>query len=273
MTPGVPTLVLAGALVSGLGTLAGFGGGFLLVPLLVSLAGTEIHVTVAASVVAIFPASLLATVFNLRRGLVSLRVAAVVQVTAIACAWGGAQLSARVPSRELRLLFGVFVGLLGLKLAAGLLQGDDDAEEGPTWTDRLNALPPVLTLETPQGTSRVGVPAAAILGACGGVLSGLLGLGGGFLYSPALYRLFRLPPPVAAATSLAMVVVTSLVAALGHYQLGNLRSDLAGPLVGGFVLGAAVASAFNERLADRAREILVATSLLAAAALMLLGPG
>jgi hypothetical protein len=55
-----------------------------------------------------------------------------------------------------------------------------------------------------------------------GLLVTTLGGGGGSLYVPILTLFFGVPPQVAVATSLATVLPTTAVGAVGHYRMGNM---------------------------------------------------
>jgi len=79
-----------------------------------------------------------------------------------------------------------------------------------------------------------------------GILSALLGIGGGVLLVPALLFIWACSMHTAIGTSLAVITVGSLAAASRHYMLGNVNIPLAGALavgmvVGGFFIGAPLA--------------------------------
>ena len=79
-----------------------------------------------------------------------------------------------------------------------------------------------------------------------GLLTGLFGVGGGFLIVPALVLVFGFPFAIATGTSLVVIIPTALTGAFKHQQLGNIDWKVAASLVpmaiiGGFLgLGAAV---------------------------------
>jgi uncharacterized membrane protein YfcA len=51
-----------------------------------------------------------------------------------------------------------------------------------------------------------------------GMITGLFGIGGGFLAIPILVLFFKVPPAKAAGTSLAIIAINSITAFFGHYQ-------------------------------------------------------
>lgn len=64
---------------------------------------------------------------------------------------------------------------------------------------------------------------AIVIGAAGGVLSGLLGVGGGILFVPALTLALGLSQLKAEATSLLAIIPVALVGAARQYRYGNVR--------------------------------------------------
>lgn len=63
-----------------------------------------------------------------------------------------------------------------------------------------------------------------------GVVSSIIGIGGGFAKVPLMTLIFKTPIKIAAATSSAMIVLTSLTGLLGHSLIGNVNWQLVAPL-------------------------------------------
>ena len=91
------------------------------------------------------------------------------------------------------------------------------------------------------------LPKAAASGIAVGLLTGLFGVGGGFLIVPALTLLLGLPMATAAATSLVVVVANSAAAFTAH--LGDTPIDLT--IAAAFTLAAIMGSLAAGRLATR----------------------
>ena len=96
------------------------------------------------------------------------------------------------------------------------------------------------------------VLALLVTGIVAGILAGLLGVGGGIVIVPVLYHLFTLlgvdeavRMHLAAGTSLATIIPTSLRSARSHYLKGGLRPDLLKPLLPGVVIGVFVGIALS----------------------------
>lgn len=110
---------------------------------------------------------------------------------------------------------------------------------------------------------------AAALGLAAGILSGLLGVGGGILFVPALTVVIGLTQVDAEATSLLAIIPVALVGARRQWRYGNVAvrdGVLVGALsAGGAVGGVALANALPERalrLAFAAFTLAVAAQLL-----------
>jgi uncharacterized membrane protein YfcA len=93
----------------------------------------------------------------------------------------------------------------------------------------------VFTLEV--AGQAVWLPGVALLGVAVGYVAGMFGVGGGFLLTPLLVVVFRLPLPVAVGTGLCQIVGTATAALLRHRRVGQgeARFDLL--LIPGSVVG------------------------------------
>ncbi|HST41835.1 MAG TPA: sulfite exporter TauE/SafE family protein [Conexibacter sp.] len=92
---------------------------------------------------------------------------------------------------------------------------------------------------------------AAVIGVFAGIASGLLGIGGGILFVPALTLVLGLGQVEAQATSLLAIVPVALVGSWNQRRYGNLRIRDAGVIgllsIGGAVVGVALANVLPER--------------------------
>ncbi|MBS0239621.1 MAG: sulfite exporter TauE/SafE family protein [Proteobacteria bacterium] len=107
-----------------------------------------------------------------------------------------------------------------------------------------------MTLYLPIAEMSVSVIAFLALGATVGFLSGLFGVGGGFLLAPLLTFL-GIPPGVAVATSTSHVAASSVSGAMSQYRRGNVDIKLASVMLAGGVAGSYVGVAFVKMLTVR----------------------
>lgn len=226
-------LVPAGLFGAGTGAalgLVGGGGSILAVPALVYGLGMPVGQAVPTSLLVVAGTAAAGVVPRLRRGEVRWRVAGVFAAAGIGAAFGGAVVNRLLPER---VLLGAF-GALMLVVGVSMLRGRPE---------------PQGSCEVPGGRVdwRTCLPKALAIGAGVGFLTGLLGVGGGFVIVPVLTWLLGLPIPAAIATSLVILALNSLAGLAAH--LGQLQLDLA---VAGVFLGAAALAALAAgRIAGR----------------------
>lgn len=220
-------VAIGGGLGAGLiAGLFGVGGGVLLVPVLVLVLGRDQHVAHATSLVAVTLAATAGAVRFGFEGAIAWPGAAAMGLGAVIGAQGGAALMTRVPAARLRQIFAALLVLLAVRF---LVSG-----AGPTGVDdavpRLDVL--LMSLHF-------------LAGVVGGIVSALLGVGGGVINVPALTLLFGYGQHVAEGTSLAVIAPAALAGAISHsrdgytdWRLGLLLGTSA---VVGAVAGASVA--------------------------------
>jgi uncharacterized protein len=114
-------LVLAGLVAFGVATgmaagLLGVGGGILMVPFLTLAVGLSQHSAEATSLVVVLPTALVASLALRRRGIGDLPSALRFGVAGALGAVGGVLLALALPGSTLRIVFAVFLGLVGLRL-------------------------------------------------------------------------------------------------------------------------------------------------------------
>ncbi|HEX9186463.1 MAG TPA: sulfite exporter TauE/SafE family protein [Vicinamibacteria bacterium] len=212
MTPPV-LLALALSTLIGLSLgLLGGGGSILALPVLVYVAGLDVHAAVGASLAVVGTTALVGGLAHARSGRVDLRAAALFGGAGMLGAPLGAQATHAVAPRVLLLLFA------GLMLVVGglMLRGGGAA--------RRDARP-----------HPVAVPAAG-LGV--GLLTGFLGVGGGFLIVPALTLLAGLEVHAAVGTSLLVIAASSAAGILAHLHQGEMPLGLTAAFTAAAAAGA-----------------------------------
>jgi len=121
--PSLLVLIAIGALAGTLSGFFGIGGGVIIVPALIYLAGFDQHLATGTSLAVLLPpVGVGAALEYYRQGEVHVKAAAVIAVTLLVCAWVAAQVATRVPGQYLRLMFAVFVIGLGMSLAYDALR-------------------------------------------------------------------------------------------------------------------------------------------------------
>ena len=216
-------LALAATIGVSLGLL-GAGGSILTVPVFVYVLGYDPKRAIAMSLLVVGATSLLGAVSHWRAGHVRLRVAATFGAVAMVGSYLGARLSALVSGTTQLMVFGAVMVLA----AAFMLRADGAREELPTIANR--AAPTPLLLLVAAGV---------------GLLTGMVGIGGGFLIVPALSLAARLPMRHAIGTSLLVISLNAFTGFAGY--LGQVEVEwpvvivFAVVAIGGVFAGSAVA--------------------------------
>jgi uncharacterized membrane protein YfcA len=247
---------LAGALIGlSLGALGG-GGSILAVPVLVYGLGQSPAQATTGSLVVVGVTSLLGAVTARRAGNVLLGRGVAFGTVAVGGAVAGARASAYVAEPLLLAAFSVLMlvvgGLMVVRQVRGRRAGGREPHTRATLDDpiiRLN-LPgaggPTFACQCPRAL-KVLVTATVV-----GLLTGFLGVGGGFLVVPALVLALALPMEYAAGTSLVVITITS-AAALATRAGAGVRPDwalvvlLTAASAAGGVLGARLAARTDTR--------------------------
>lgn len=111
-----------------------------------------------------------------------------------------------------------------------------------------------------------------LLGVVAGILSGLVGIGGGIIIVSALVLLFGFSQKVAQGTTLALLVPpTGILAAMTYYRQGLVNLHAAALIAVGFVVGGLVGARYALHLSDATVTRIFAIFLLVIAIKMLIG--
>lgn len=236
------TAAALGALIGVVLALTGAGGGILAVPLLVFVLDLPIAAAAPAGLMAVGMAAAAGALLGLREGIVRYRAAALIGACGMASGPLGVWLAQRLPNAPLTAAFALLLALTALQMWRGR-----PAEEPDVGIARQPC-----RLDPADGRLAWSLPCARALAATGtlsGLLSGLFGVGGGFVIVPALTRHTDLPQLSIIATSMAVITLVaagSVAAAAAH---GTLPWAVALPFAGGALLAMLAARGLARRLA------------------------
>ncbi len=195
------TVVLAllfGTLIGVLLGLLGGGGSILAVPALVYAVGLDMAQAIPVSLLVIGVASAVGALPKVRAGQVEWRLAAVFATAGIPTTFAGSAIGSHLPQWALLLGFAVVMVLAGIRMLrdAGSAGMACDTAGGIDW----------------RRCAPRSIPAGAVVG----LLTGLFGVGGGFLIIPALVLMLGVEMPVAVGTSLLIIVANSAAGVVSH---------------------------------------------------------
>ncbi|ROZ64595.1 sulfite exporter TauE/SafE family protein [Kocuria soli] len=212
------TLVLALLIGLSLGTLGG-GGSILTVPMLTYVAGLDPREAIATSLFVVGVTSAISALTHARRGFVEWRTGLIFGVTSMAAAFLGAMLGEHISPTALMVAFAVMM----VVTSAAMIRGRRPCE-GPNCQPEYSRLKLVL------------------IGLGVGLVTGLIGAGGGFLVVPALALLAGLSMPAAVGTSLLVIAMNSFAGLAGHLSSVQVQWSLVAAVTTTAVLGSLVGS-------------------------------
>ena len=289
----VGLLMLVGGFAAGVfGSLLGLGGGILIVPLLTLGFGLDLRSAVGVSLVCVIMTSSAAAGVYLERHVANLRLGMSLELfTAIGALVGGS-IAFLVDERFLSVLFAVLLGYVAISMARGPAReattAATDDLDGAAWDSEVRARAARVAdgnhpSSPPMGAriaflASVGGPGyevrnlgIGVVGATGaGVMSALLGIGGGIIKVPLMHLAMGVPLRVSTATSNLMIGITAAASAVIYLLHGEIDPYVAGPTAIGVFLGATLGSRVAHRIGLRYLRVLFVAVMAYTAVQMLL---
>lgn len=237
--------VAAGA--ATLGSMLGLGGGVFLVPIFTLFLGVDEKVAIGASAVAVVLNSVVGSSVHLRSRFTNIRLAMLLQVTTAAGALVGALFAVRAPATILNGLFGVVLtyAAVSMLLRRQTTVTSEAAEPDPHQLRATYVDPAIKSSVTYTPVNvRVGLGVSGFAG----VISGMLGIGGGVIQVPAMNLLMKLPVKAAVGTSAFMVGITAVATAFVFYAEEQLDPTVVTPALVGVFAGSQIGSRLTGRV-------------------------
>ncbi len=255
--------MLGGGFAAGVfGSLLGLGGGVLIVPLLTLGFGLPLREAVGVSLVSVIVTSGAAAGVYLERHVANLRLGMVLELFTATGAMIGGLLAFAVPDR-------VLAGLFALLLAYVSFTMVRRGEPSPAVEPGIGGEPPTgggvegfIARMSGAGyrIRSIGTGLAGSVGA--GIVSALLGIGGGLVKVPVMHLIMGVPLRVATATSNLMIGITASASAIIYLLHDGIDPNVAGPTAIGVFLGATLGSRTSHRIDLRFLRVLFVIVLL-----------
>ncbi len=241
-------LLAVGLLAGVLGAILGLGGGVVVVPALEFVLpyfgrSVTIQQAVAASQIGVLAVGLSGAAAYLQQGLVRARTGYLLSPYTVAGGAIGSVLGLYLPARWVALVFAALLLYSSYNLLRGVRRVEIERETNSP------LVPPAMTFA--------------------GVMSGLLGIGGGTVQVPVLNLLAGMPIRAAIATSTFIMGLTAVANALVYQAGGQLDLKLAGTIALGVLVGARLGAALQRRIPTAQLKIFFALLLLYSAGQLL----
>jgi len=253
--------MIAGGFAAGLfGSLLGLGGGILIVPLLTLGFGLPLREAVGVSLVAVIVTSSASAGVYLERHVANLRLGMTLELFTASGALVGGLVAFALSEQVLAGLFTVLLVYTAFTMAR--------RRDGPVPTDVPSSsepepTPAVSEEPRPYAIRHLGWGIAGSLFA--GVVSALLGIGGGLIKVPLMNVAMGVPLRVATATSNLMIGITAAASSIIYLLRGGIDPYVAGPTAVGVFVGASLGSRTAHRVDVRVLRMLFVVVLLVTA--------
>jgi uncharacterized membrane protein YfcA len=254
--------IVYGAVVGVALGLTGGGGSILGVPLLVLALGVLPADAVAMSLVSVAATALVGATQSLRHGLIVWQPSLIFAAGGMLSAPAGTSAARHLPQDALVAAFALLAVTVGSLMWRA-------ARRNPAQASAVRAVAlapgsgPVCVL-APDGQLRFTAPCAAVLAGIGvgtGFLSGLLGVGGGFLIVPALVVLGGVPMRQAVGTSLVVIAMNTLAGYGGYHGTVDVPwmivLQFAGVAAAGILVGSVMLKRVPQQMLKRAFAVLL----------------
>jgi hypothetical protein len=244
-------LAALGLVAGAVGALTGIGGGLIITPILTLLFGFPIRWAIGTSLCCVIATSSGAAASYVEHGLSDIRLGMTLELATTMGAVSGALLAAKLPREVLAILFSALLIYAGSTMVRRSFRAEAQAP---------NAEADYKIKQLPLG----------LLGSGGaGIISGLLGVGGGVIKVPIMYLVMGVPFKVATATSNFMIGVTAAASAFIYYSRGDVHLLITAPTAIGIYLGASLGTHVMRRAPSRWLILLFSLIVFYFAALMI----
>lgn len=243
--------------------LTGAGGSVLAIPLLSIFFNLSLNQAAPIALMAVLLASILGAIQGLRLGIVRYKTALLIACAGVIFAPIGVLAAKHAPHQLLS--FSFFVVLL---IVAWNMWRQSDLQFN------MNHAKPDTACTLDPFTSRIDWNARCIknlitTGTIAGFLSGLLGVGGGFVVVPSLTRVTNFSTQTVIATSLFAIALVSLVSILSYGLHADIQWQIAVPFIAGTISGLFIFKNINSKVSAKVSQRSFAALAILAALLML----
>jgi uncharacterized protein len=227
------TFLLIGVVGGTVAGLMGIGGGTVIIPLLLYLSGVEIKAATAISMVHIVFASISGTIFNYYQKTIIFKYALYFGLSSMAFSFLGGYFTRFIPDITIKIMYLAALTISFVMLLMRSRIAEHRTE--PSKKDIYKIIP---------------------IGAVAGLMAGILGIGGGFLFVPALLFFMGLPMNLATGTSLGAIIFTSIPGLIGK-AISVDFNILFGVIVGiGGIVGARLGTYLKTKISQKVTRII-----------------
>lgn len=237
-------LVLFGLAIGASSALTGTGGSILAVPSLMLGLNMPLSQAAPIALLAVLSASTMATLQAFRDNMVRYKTALLMSLFGIVSAPIGVWVAKQISNTLLNLLFASILIYISFRMWQQSAEMQQESEKNPTPACMINSATSRL-FWTASCTKRL-----IATGSIAGILSGLFGVGGGFVIVPSLRQVSNFTMQTIIATSLAVVAVISITTVITYAFNNQLQWKIAVPFMIGTIIGVTIFKLVNFKITD-----------------------
>lgn len=278
MTDPILMTVILGLFVGVVLGITGAGGAILSLPLLVFFLDIKMVDAAPISLMAITLSASISALLGLKNGIVRYKAATLLAFFGILCAPLGVYFAHQLPEKVLAILFAIVLIVVSVRSfqkfkTPSLLIGDDCDDPNGCPDQDSKKIEPACSVN--PATSKLFWTAPCtkrliLTGGFSGFISGLLGVGGGFIIVPTLHSISNLENRMIVATSLAVIALVSMASALSYVGSGMILWNIAFPFVIATVFGMLFGRLVNHIIPDHINVLFFAILSLIIAIVMMI---
>jgi uncharacterized protein len=246
---------LIGFVASFFGALMGIGGGVFIVPALNLIFNLPIQVAIGSSLTTIIANSCTSSYNYVKNGLTNIRIAFLLCCTIVPGAITGSWLARYIPANVLTIIFCVII----LAMSYWMIRKPSSPAAHEPCNKEINKAIDIISqdsyfdrnlntrIDYRISRKRFGIISTFF----SGIISSLLGVGGGIINVPVMTLVMGIPIKVAVATSSFMIMITAAAGATVYYYNGYIFPVLVAPLIIGAIAGSMAGAAVLQRTRPR----------------------
>lgn len=235
-----------GIFAGSIGAMLGLGGGVLMIVFFILALGLPAQQAVALSLLAVIASSSMAGSVYIRDKMTNLKLAMVLETCTVTGAVAGALIAVMLPVYFIHFILGMVLVYTSLMMIRGIKAEEVAVTEVKGMTVRGEYYDECAKKNVPYATVRMKI--GLLLSLVSGIISGIVGIGGGVIMVPIMNLAMKIPMKAAAATSNFMVGVTAAASAFIYFNQGYVDLYLAVPSVLGIMVGAYIGTRVMNRV-------------------------
>ena len=254
LTPLISVLMFLFACFAGVfGSLLGIGGGVIIVPVLHLVFKVPMHLAISTSLISVIATSCSGAIKYLRQHYTDIRLAVILEIATTFGALTGGILATQISAKILRLIFVPALLYTAFSMSRKrtshtTLMTDESPDVYSAKLSLMQGYYFDVDLQTKIHYAVSNLRWGLAGGLVAGVLSGMLGIGGGFINMPLMNLVMNVPLKVAIGTSTLMVGATATTSAIVYYLNSLIHPIFAGICAIGILFGGRLGSLIGTKI-------------------------